>query len=58
MGIQARHGSVPNDSLLALAETERGQVNVLQKLRHGHEVDQAVSFFATDCLVTEALRVQ
>lgn len=48
----------PDDSLLAFAQAQSSQVDVLEEFGDGHQVDEAVAFFAAHSLIAKTLREQ
>lgn len=46
---------VPGDLFLALSEPERTEIDIFEEFGDGHEIDEAIAFFATKGLVAEAL---
>ena len=48
----------PDDSLLAFAQAQRSQVDVLEEFGDGHQVDEAVAFLAPNSLISETLYEQ
>lgn len=48
----------PEHLFFAFSEPERTQIDVFQKFGDGHEINEAIAFFAANRLVAETLRKQ
>ena len=49
---------LPEHCVLAIGQSKRDQIDVLEKLGDGEEVDETVALFAADGLVSESLDVE